>query len=83
MRSGKSQKTGNPWMSLIFEDTDASQVEVSVPQDMQSEVYGSNLQKGSHYDLPIRAAARADGNSYIQLLGMPEFVADVNGEVGY
>ena len=74
MRTGKSTKTGNPWMSLVLEDSDANQIEVSVPQDMQGDVYGVGLRKGDMLALGIRAVAMSDGNSYIRLTALPQIL---------
>lgn len=80
MRSGTSKKTGNPWVSLICEDADASQVELSVPLDMQGEVYSLGLVKGDKIVAHVVASASSDGNSYVQLRYLPELVTD-DGEV--
>lgn len=72
-RSGTS-KQGNVWMTLIFEDIDSNQIEASVPADLQPEVYSLGLQRGDACNISIRAVARADGNSYIQLLKLPALV---------
>lgn len=72
-RSGTS-KQGNVWMTLVFEDSDCNQVEASVPADLQSEVYSLGLQRGDACNISIRAVARADGNSYVQLLKLPTLV---------
>lgn len=69
-RSGTSSK-GNVWMTLVFEDFDSNQIEASVPADIQSEIYSLGLQRGDMCSVRIRAVARADGNSYIQLLEKP------------
>lgn len=75
-RAGKSQSTGNLWMSLVFEDMDAQQIECSVPQDMQGDVYSLGLCRGDVCNIAIRAVARADGNSYIQLRAVPEVLEE-------
>lgn len=86
VRAGTSKSTGRPWMTLILEDTDAQQVEVSVPGDFQSDVYSLGLRKGDFIDVDVRAVAydgSADrpGNSYIQLTDVPVLVADADGVV--
>ncbi len=74
IQSGRSQKTGNPWMSLVFENSDADQLSVSVPSDMQADVYGLGLRKGDMCVICVRAVAMADGNSYVQLVALPELM---------
>lgn len=74
LRTGVGQKSGRPWMSLVVEDGDANQIEISVSQDMQGDVYGCGFRKGDILNLLIRAVARNDGNSYIQLMALPELV---------
>lgn len=70
--SGTSSKSGNRWMSLIFEDTDTQQLNVSVPSDMQDDVIDLGLRKGELCNVSVLAVARSDGNSYIQLRAIPE-----------
>ena len=65
-----------PWMSAVFEDTDAQQLECSVGKEMQGDFYDLGLRKGDNVSIAIRAVARADGNSYIQLRALPELVED-------
>lgn len=72
LRSGTGKDSGRAWMTLVLEDSDANQVEVSVPQDYQSDVYGLGLRKGDVLSVAVRAVARSDGNSYIQLRAVPE-----------
>lgn len=72
IRTGVSQKTGKPWASLVLEDGSANQIEVSVPQDMQSDVYNMQLRKGDFVTCRVNAAARNDGSSWIRLLALPE-----------
>lgn len=72
-RAGVS-KDGNEWMSLLFEDDDASQVSVSVPREMQRDVLAARLDRGLLYLVAFRAVARADGNSYCQLQRVPDEV---------
>lgn len=81
MQSGVGRESGRPWMSLIFETEDASQLSVSVPSDLQSEVYSKQLQKGCVCSISIRAVARADGQSYVQLTDLPFVIADADGEL--
>ena len=78
IQSGRSQKTGNNWMSLVFENDEAEQLSVSVPSDMQSDVYSLGLRKGDVCVISVRAVAMADGNSYVQLTALPE-LADSEG----
>lgn len=78
MQTGVSSQTGKPWMSLVFEDADTNQVSVSVPQDMQGDVYNVGLQKGDYCAVGIRAVARVDGNSYIQLSAVPEILEEID-----
>jgi hypothetical protein len=58
-------------MTAIFEDTDSNQVEASVPADLQPEFYSLGLKRGDMCSVHIRAVARADGNSYVQMLELP------------
>lgn len=67
MRSGLSSKTQKPWLSLLFEDDEQSQLNVSVPSEMIADVNNLQLRKGDQCHVTIRASARADGNSYIML----------------
>lgn len=67
MRSGVSSKTDKTWMSLLFEDEEQSQLNVSVPAEMQAAVNLMQLRKGDQCHIQIRASARADGNSYLML----------------
>lgn len=72
MRTGTGSKSNQPWMMLVLEDGDAQQCEVSVPRDMQGDVYSLGLRKGDYIMCSVRAVARADGNSYVQLVALPE-----------
>ena len=81
LRSGKGRESGKVWMSLVVEDSDSQQIEVSVPADYQSDVYSLGLRKGDIVDLNVRAVARNDGNSYIQLTDVPVLVADSDGVI--
>lgn len=72
MRTGTGSKSNQPWMLLVLEDGDAQQVEVSVPRDMQGDIYSLGLRKGDFIMACVRAVARADGNSYVQLVALPE-----------
>lgn len=71
-RSGVAQKTGNQWLSLMFEDKDCNQISVSVPAEMIGDVYHLGMVKGERYFVAIVATARADGNSYVMLTALPE-----------
>ena len=73
LRTGTGKDSGRAWMTLVLEDSDANQVDVSVPQDLQGDVYGLSLRKGDVVHVAVRAVARVDGNSYIQLVAVPEF----------
>lgn len=70
--TGVSSQSGKPWMSLVFEDKEANQIQASVPNDMQGDVYGLGLRKGDMCVIAVRAVARNDGNSYVQLTALPE-----------
>ena len=72
VRSGVGKESGKTWMSLVLEDENANQLDVSVPSDLQGDVYGLGLRKGDIVNVAIRAVARNDGNSYIQLRAIPE-----------
>lgn len=76
MRTGTGSKSNQPWMMLVLEDGDAQQVEVSVPRDMQADIYSLGLRKGDFIMACVRAVARADGNSYVQLVALPEIYED-------
>lgn len=78
VRSGVGRESQKTWMSLVVEDDNANQIDISVPMELQSDVYGLGLRKGDLIDLDVRAVARNDGNSYIQLLATPD-VCDVPG----
>lgn len=67
MRSGVSLKTDKPWLSLLFEDMEQSQLNVSVPAEMIADVNNLQLRKGDMCAIKMRASARADGNSYLML----------------
>lgn len=75
-RSGTASRTGNPWLSLMFEDKDTNQISVSVPGDMIGDVYALHMAKGERYFVSIVATARADGNSYVMLQALPELQED-------
>lgn len=72
VRSGVGKESGKTWMSLVLEDENANQLDVSVPSDLQGDVYGLGLRKGDIITVAIRAVARNDGNSYVQLRAIPE-----------
>ena len=72
MRSGTGKR--GLWMSLVWEDKSANQIETSVPAEMQSDVMGLGLSKGDRCVVSIRAVARADGNSYVMLQALPELM---------
>lgn len=74
IQSGRSAKSGNNWMSLVFENPDAEQLSVSVPSEMQADVYSLGLRKGDMCVISVRAVAMADGNSFVQLTALPELM---------
>ena len=74
IQSGRSAKSGNNWMSLVFENPDAEQLNVSVPSEMQADVYSLGLRKGDVCMISVRAVAMADGNSFVQLTALPELM---------
>lgn len=76
LQTGTSSQNNRTWMSLVFEDAEANQVSVSVPSDMQSDVYALALRRGDLCTIAIRAVARADGNSYVQLRAVPELLEE-------
>lgn len=80
-RSGTSQKNGQPWLSLVLEDSDANQIDVSVPVDLQSQVYALHLCKGDVVSIDVRAAATND-YSYVRATSCPVLVADSDGVIG-
>ena len=71
-RYGVSSNTGKAWMSLVFEDSEGYQVECSVPADMQQDMLDEPLEKGDLCNVALRAVAKADGSSYVQLRSLPE-----------
>ena len=73
-QSGHSEKTKRDWLSLIFEDEECNQLNVSVPLTMQQDVREMTMRRGDHYAISIVAVATADGNSYVQLRALPELV---------
>lgn len=72
MRTGVSASSGRQWMSVMFEDEDAQQLSISVPNDLIADVYQLGLRKGDSCNIAFRAVARADGNSYLMLNAIPE-----------
>lgn len=76
IQSGTSRESGRPWMSLVLEDSETNQISVSVPQDLQGDVYSLGLRKGDEVAVSFVAVARADGNSYLQLSAAPELLED-------
>ena len=54
---GVSQKSGKTWLTLKFEDSNARQIEVSVPHDMQRDPKVANLRRGDLCDVVVRAVA--------------------------
>lgn len=81
-RSGVGRESGKPWLSLVLEDAEAQQIEVSVPQDLQSDVYALNLMKCDVLTVAVRAVAyNGEGaNSYIQLRAVPEITNGVDDD---
>lgn len=79
-RYGVSASSGKAWMSLVFEDSEGYQVETSVPADLQQDILDmvedGSLVKGDRCDCAVKAVARSDGNSYIQLKALPEVLED-------
>lgn len=80
-RSGVGRESKKPWMMLVLEDSEAQQIQVSVPGDMQQDVASLGLRKGDLLLVAVRAvAARATSqnqdNSYIQLAALPELYED-------
>lgn len=70
-RSGTSSKTGNPWLSLVCEDSDGNQLNISVPSDVIADVINLGLRKGDYCRCDLLAVARADGSSYLMLQTLP------------
>lgn len=78
LNTGTGRK--GPWMSLVMEDPeDASQVDVSVPSDMQGDVYGYQLAKGDKVTMDVVAFAGPE-YSRVTLKAITRIV-DVNGEI--
>lgn len=74
MSSGVSTSTGNVWMSLITEQFNGRQLEISVPSDKQASVMNLGLRKGQMIECHIQAVAQASGNSYVRLLDDPVLI---------
>lgn len=73
------QGKNGTWMSLVLEDPNSYQMEVSVPGDLQADVYGMRLSKGNVLNVPVIAAAGFSNNrsyNYLQLTGLPVIVTD-------
>lgn len=73
MVTGVSAKTGRQWMSLRLEDEQAEQIEISVPSEMQGDVFNMSLNKGDLIEVSFVAVARSNGNSYVMLNALPEY----------
>lgn len=74
--TGVSSKTGKPWMTLRLEDEHAEQLDISVPQEFQGDVYELRLDKGDVVQCAFRAVATSDGNSYCMLTACPELLME-------
>ena len=79
---GVNQKSGKTWLTLKFEDSNARQIEVSVPHDMQRDPKVVNLRRGELCDVVVRAVAGRD-RSYIQLLNPPTLLNDETDGAGF
>lgn len=78
LRTGQGQN--GTWMSIVLENPeDARQVDISVPKDMQSDVYNLSLTKGDVLTLEVVAYAGAD-YSRVRLVEIVS-VVDKDGEV--
>ena len=75
-RSGISSRSGNQWLTLVYETEESDQISVSVPNDMISDVQSMHPIKGDMHNIIIRAVARADGNSYVMLQALPTLVGE-------
>lgn len=81
-RSGKSDKTGQPWLSLILESPeDSSQIDVSVPVDLQADVYQLGLRKGDLLNVPVLAVSAKD-YSFVRMANVPTLCPEVE-DVSY
>lgn len=70
------------WMSLVLEDEDSFQLEVSVPSNFQADVYSLGLKKGDLVNVPAVASAGFSNNkaySFVQLTALPTLVAPAFG----
>lgn len=68
------QGKNGPWMSLILEDSSEGtirNVNVSVPQELQSDIYNKGLQKGEVLTICVRAIS-GDGYGYLKYEGIIE-----------
>lgn len=88
MASGMG-KNDKPWMSLQCETMDGSSevhtIDVTVPHELQADVYGCGLRKGDVIEMDVTARAGTGQNgraySYIALNKVPKAVADYDGVV--
>ena len=71
LRTGFSAKTNRSWMSIILESPDdARQLDVSVPDDLQADIYNADLQKGDVLAVPVVAVA-AQNYNFVRLTSVP------------
>ena len=71
---------GKQWMSLILESPeDSSQIDVSVPVDLQDDVYSLNLQKGDFVTCNVLAVS-SEKYSFVRVTSVP-VVYDADGEL--
>lgn len=87
MQSGVGKESGKPWMSLVCEDNDARQVQLTVPQDMQSEIYNLGLRKGDMISVHVLAVAfdqvvNGRARNYVTCQSVPVLVDSETGEIG-
>lgn len=83
MSSGVSTSTGNVWMSLIIEQANGRQLEISVASDKQADVMNLGLRKGQMIECHIQAVAQANGSSYVRLLSVPVLVDNDLGTLDF
>lgn len=73
LRSGVSSNTGKSWMTMILEEPEggARQMSVSVPEDMQADIFNLGLRKGDFISCEVLGRV-TDNYQFIQLVSIPE-----------
>lgn len=71
LQHGVSQK-GNEWVTLIFEDENCNQLQISVPDELRTDVFTLHLSKGDVCMVTFRAVSSSTGNGFLQLRDVPQ-----------